>query len=141
MRTNEMLPDYIIDADGSVFYKENGEKVELEKGQYRLHTSEKLYCSIKKKTIKLVRRLSPKDIIALYQRSNGKMPEQIKENKTKIKEKVNPINKGKSAGLGVLIDGHEYVSASEASKALGVAVNTIINRCKSENKFNNYSFI
>lgn len=135
-----MIPNYIIDADGSVFYKENGEKVELEKGQYKLQTSEKFFCSIKKKTIELVRRLSPKDIAAIYQRSSDKAPVQVKE-KPKDKAKVKQREKSKTAGRGVLIDGKQYDSASEASKALGVAVNTIINRCKGDSKFETYSFI
>lgn len=135
-----MIPNYIIDADGSVFYKENGEKVELEKGQYKLQTSEKFFCSIKKKTIELVRRLSPKDIAAIYHRSSDNAPLQVKE-KTKDKGKAKRPEKTKTAGRSVLIDGVQYDSASEASKAIGVAVNTIINRCKGDSKFETYSFI
>lgn len=144
MKINPTLPNYVISNDGIVFHKSTGVEVDKVNGLYKLQTDESVVCETKRKTIKLVRRLSPKDIMSLYNRPESKpvtddKPKEVVKVKEQKKKAVK-ADTSKHSGLGVMIEQVEYKSASDAAKALGVAVNTIINRCKAD-KFENYKFI
>jgi hypothetical protein len=67
----------------------------------------------------------------------GKRPD------AKARKKMSEAKKGKnhpSFKGHFVINGKKYSSALQASKRLGVAVTTVISRCKGENEFNTWKF-
>lgn len=160
MRVHNLLPNYLLQGDGSVIEKETGEFVPVyEKGQYRLQTAESVFLETKDKEIELIRRFSPADIVKLYQHSDeyvstgsvSEIPEKtpkVNEVNTfksaenalsyekvnsKVNEKVNDEVNSTEKQPGVYLNGKRFDSLSQASEISGISKSTINKRIQSDN--------
>lgn len=145
MRKHELLPNYLLEANGDIIDTNTGEIVQLiNRTEYRLQTAEKVYLETLNKTIELVRRFTKDKIISLYRDAKevtsfknkvSQKPEKTLSVKTAERaETIKNSNSEKttfSAGQQIQINGTTYDSISKASKELNIGKATIDRRLKS----------
>lgn len=139
MKINKSLSRYILEENGNVFEKENGEQVEMiNKTEYRLVTDEK-FKSEKGKESNIVRRFTRDQIIKIYnspdsvsiQKDNPKANVQEPQTSTSEAVKVSDQIQGSfdnPEGAKIQAEGKYFKSIGEASKVIGISYNTIKKR-------------
>lgn len=144
MKVYKSLSKYLLDKSGAVFSKEDGTQVEPMKGGLVRLVTDKIFVSRSGKRSNIVRRFTKDEILQRYNHKDAieeskvqdqvieKAPEVNNESKDEVRSKVIERSEGMIDDelFQYEIHGIKYRTAGEASKHLGIAVNTVTNRVK-----------
>lgn len=130
MKSNPNIPNYVVSPQGELFDIETGEAVEqIEKGVYRVETSETFFSKLKNRESNIKRRYTVDDLVKIYNHKDSFEVESKKEEQPSKEKETAAAAQGES-DFKIEVHGVKYRTATEAGKALGVSSTTVKNRIK-----------